>query len=83
MPARVVYSPRYRSARTLLSRATQLALDIAEEEIAKDASPGHRRRELSDGAIVDYSAEDLLIRYRRLSDDVVLFERVLDLRSLP
>jgi hypothetical protein len=60
-----------------------LVLDIAEVEIARDPSPGHHRRELSDGAIVDYSAEDLLIRYRRLGDDVVEFERVLDLRTLP
>lgn len=83
MPARVVYSPSYQSSRQTMSRATRLALDIAEEEIAKDPSPGHHRRELSDGAIVDYSADDLLIRYRHLSDDVILFERVLDLRSLP
>lgn len=82
MPARVVYSLRYQSTREALSRATRLALDIAEEEIAKDPSPGHHRRELSDGAVVDYSVEDLLIRYRRLSDDVVEFERFLDLRSL-
>ena len=83
MPARVVYSPSYRSARETLSRATRLALDIAEEEIARDPTPGHHRRELSDGAVVDYSAEDILIRYRRLGDDVVEFERVIDLRSLP
>jgi len=83
MPARVPYSQSYRSARASLSRATRLVLVVAEEEIAKDPSPGHRRRELSGGAIVDYSAEDLLIRYRRLADDVVMFERVLDLRSLP
>lgn len=83
MPARVVYSPIYRSARETLSRATRLALDIAEGEIARDPSPGHHRRELADGAIVDYSAEDLLIRYRRIGDDVVEFERVLDFRSLP
>ena len=59
-----------------------MALDIAEEEIAKDPTPGHHRRELSDGAIVDYSAEGLLIRYRRIGDDLIEFERVLDLRSL-
>lgn len=82
MPARVVYSPTYLAARRALSRATRLALEIAEQEIATDPTPGHHRRELSDGAIVDYSAEELLIRYRRLADDVVAFERVLDLRSL-
>lgn len=79
---RVVYSPQYRSVRETLSRATRLALDFAEDEIARDPSPAHHRRELSDGAIVDYSAEDLLIRYRRLAD-VIEFERVLDLKSLP
>jgi len=82
MPVRVVYSPTYQTTRAGLSRATRLALDIAEREIANDPSPGHHRRELSDGAIVDYSAEDILIRYRRLAEDVVEFERVLDLRSL-
>lgn len=78
---RVVYSPQYRSVRESLSRATRLALDFAEDEIAKDPSPGHRRRELADGAIVDYSVEDVLIRFRLLSDDVVEFQRVIDLRA--
>jgi hypothetical protein len=83
MPARVVYLPTYRSMRATLSRATRLALDIVEQEIANDPSPGHHRRELSDGAIIDYSAQELLVRYRRLSEDVVEFERVLDLRATP
>jgi len=78
---RVVYSPLYRSVRYSLSRATQLALDFAEEEIANDPSLGHHRRETADGAIVDYSVEDVWIRYRRLGDDVVEFQRVIDLRA--
>ncbi len=81
MPMRVVYSPQYRSVRKGLSRATRLALDFAEEEIANDPSLGHHRRETADGAIVDYTVEDVWIRYRRLSDDVVEFERVIDLRA--
>jgi hypothetical protein len=79
---RVVYSPQYRSVRSSLSQATRLALDIAEREIVNDPSPGHHRRELSDGAFVDYSVEDLLIRYRQLAPDVIEFERVLDLRTI-
>ena len=82
MPIRVVYSPQYRSESESLSRALRLALEFAEQEIADDPSLGHHRRELSDGAIVDYSVEDLLIRYRRLAVDVIEFERLLDLRSL-
>jgi hypothetical protein len=78
---RVVYSPLYRSGRESLTRATQLALDFAEEQIANDPSLGHHRRETADGAIVDYTIEDVWIRYRRLSDDVVEFERVIDLRA--
>ena len=81
MPMRVVYSPLYRSVRESLSRATQLALDFAEEEIANDPSLGHHRRETADGAIVDYSVEDVWIRYRRHTDEVVEFERVIDLRA--
>lgn len=81
MPMRVVYSPLYRSVRDSLSRATQLALAFAEEEIANDPSLGHHRRETADGAIVDYSVEDVWIRYRRLTEDVVEFERVIDLRA--
>lgn len=81
MPIRVVYSPQYRSVRESLSRATRLALDFAEQEIANDPSPGHHRRETADGAIVDYSAEDVWIRYRRLSDDVIEFQQVIDLRA--
>jgi hypothetical protein len=81
VPMRMVYSPLYRSVRQTLSRATQLALDIAEEEIATDPSPGHHRRETGDGAIVDYSVEDVWIRYRRLNDEVVELERVIDLRA--
>ncbi len=81
MPMRVVYSPQYRSVREQLPRVVRLALDFAEDEIAKDPSPGHRRRELSDGAIVDYSVEDVLIRYRLLGDEVVEFQRVIDLRA--
>ncbi len=78
---RVVYSPQYRSVRENLTAATQLALAIAEDEIAKDPSLGHRRRELRDGAIIDYSVEDVLIRYRLLSDEVVEFQRAIDLRA--
>ena len=81
MPMRVVYSPQYRSVRETLTRATRLALEFAEQEIANDPSLGHHRRETADGAIVDFSTEDLWIRYRRLSDDVVQFERVIDLRA--
>lgn len=78
---RLVYSPQYRSVRASLSRATRLALDFAEQEIADDPSPGRHRRETADGAIVDYSVEDVWIRYRRLSDEVVELERVIDLRA--
>ena len=81
MPMRVVYSPQYRSVRASLSGVTQLALDFAEQEIAHDPSLGHHRRETADGAIVDYSIEDVWIRYRRLADEVVEFERVIDLRA--
>ena len=81
MPIRVVYSPLYRSVRQRLSRATQLALDFAEEEIATDPNPGHHRRETADGAIVDYKVQDVWIRFRRLPDETVEFERVIDLRS--
>ncbi len=52
-----------------------------EDEIANDPSPGHRRRETRDGSIVDYSAEDIWIRYRLLDDTSVEFERVIDLRA--
>lgn len=79
---RAVYAPRYQSERRKLSRATRTALDFVEDQIVDDPSPRHHRRELSDGAIVDFSAQDLLVRYRRLSDEVVEFERVLDLRSV-
>lgn len=78
---RLVYSPQYRSVRESLSRATRLALEFAEQEIADDPSPRHHRRETADGAIVDYSVEDVWIRYRRLSDEVVELERVIDLRA--
>lgn len=78
---RVVYSPQYRAVRASLSRATRLALDFAEEAIANDPSLQHHRRETADGAVVDYSVEDVWIRYRRLSDEVVEFERVIDLRA--
>lgn len=81
MPIRVVYALRYQSERERLPRATRLALDFAEQEIANDPNLGHHRRETADGAIVDYSVEDVWIRYRRLSDDVVQFERVIDLRA--
>ena len=80
MPIRVVYSRQYRLVRESLPRATRLALDFAEQEIANDPSLGHHRRETADGAIVDYSVEDVWIRYRRLTDEVVEFERVIDLR---
>lgn len=79
---RAVYAPRYQSERGKLSRATRTALDFVEDEILDDPGPRHHRRELSDGAIVDFSAEDLLVRYRRLSYDVVEFERLVDLRSV-
>jgi DNA-binding transcriptional ArsR family regulator len=78
---RVVYALQYQSERERLSRATRLALDFAEQGIANDPSLGHHRRETGDGAIVDYSVEDVWIRYRRLTDEVIEFERVIDLRA--
>lgn len=78
---RVVYSPEYRSVKESFSGAARLALDFAEQEIANEPSLGHHRRETADGAIVDYSVEDVWIRYRRLIDNVVQFERVIDLRA--
>ena len=78
---RVVYSRQYRTARATLSPATRWVLNFAEEEIANDPSLGYRRRQLDDGSIIDFSAEDLVIRYRLLSDEVVEFERVIDLRA--
>jgi hypothetical protein len=81
VPIRLIYSLQYRSVRRSLSRATRLALEFAEQEIAADPNPGHHRREIADGSIVDYSVEDVLIRYRRLSDEVVELERVIDLRA--
>lgn len=81
MRMRLVYSPQYRSVRENLARAIRLALDFAEEEIADDPSLRHHRRETADGAIVDFSVEDVWIRYRRLSDEVVELERVIDLRE--
>lgn len=81
MRMRLVYSPQYRSVRKGLARATRLALDFAEQEIADDPSLRHHRRETIDGAIVDYSIEDVWIRYRRLNDEVVELERVIDLRQ--
>lgn len=83
MPVRLVYSPKYRLMRANITRATRLAIAFAEQEIADDPSPRHHRRELPDGAIVDYSVQDVLIRYRRLSNEVVELERLLDLRTLP
>jgi hypothetical protein len=79
---RAVYAPRYQTERGKLSRATRTALDFVEEQILDDPGPRHHRRELSDGAVVDFSAQDLLVRYRRLSAEAVEFERVLDLRSV-
>jgi hypothetical protein len=81
VPIRLIYSLQYQSVRKSLSRATRLALEFAEQEIADDPSPRHHRREIADGSIVDYSVEDVLIRYRRLSDEIVELERVIDLRA--
>jgi DNA-binding transcriptional ArsR family regulator len=78
---RVVYSPLYQSVRESLSPATRLALDFAEEEIASDPSLRHHRRETRDGAVVDYSVEDVWIRYRLVTGEVVEFERLIDLRA--
>jgi hypothetical protein len=45
------------------------------------AIPVDDRRERPDGSIWDYSAEDIYVVYRRVSENLVEFERLIDLRA--
>jgi len=83
MPVRVRYSREYMRVREKLDPLAVLALEIVEDEIARDPGIGHHRRQIRDGAIFDYSGGegDILVRYRRISPEVVEFEKVKDLRN--
>jgi hypothetical protein len=81
MPVQVHYSDQYNRVRATFTRATRLAIEFVEDEIARDPSLGPHRRERPDGSIWDYSAEDIYVVYRRVSENLVEFERLIDLRA--
>lgn len=83
MPVRVRYAQEYLRVREKLDRLAILALEIVEDEIARDPDVGHHRRQIRDGAVFDYSAGegDILVRYRRIGPNLVEFEKVKDLRN--
>ena len=81
MPVSLIESPIYQAQKASLTRASRLVVRLVESDIAQDPSLDSRRRETEEGTIVDQSADDLLIEYRRL-DDAVLLLRVFDLRSI-
>lgn len=85
MPVRLDPWETYRLLKERLSSADQLALGFHERTIAADPDLGFGRRKSDDGAILDYRVYGLVIKYWRISPDVVALEWVLDLgeESLP
>jgi hypothetical protein len=81
MPVPVSYADEYLRVRRKLTRATRIAVEVVEDEIAREPELGHHRRRLDDGTILDYSAEDVYVIYDRSESGAVEFRRLLDLRA--
>lgn len=83
MPVRVTYSLEYLRVRNRLDSLAVRALEGVEDAIAFDPAVGPNRQQIRDGAIFDYDGlqGDLIVRYRRLSAQVVEFEALKDLRN--
>jgi hypothetical protein len=80
-PRELRWTDRYSGMRAKITGLRLAALEQAESEIAED--PMHRfwRRPTVDGATLDYMAADsgLLIKFRAVSDGLVILEDLIDL----
>lgn len=75
-------TPEYQSARSALSRAARLALDLVEEGISDDPYHDVRRNHRPDGVTIDFSGEGLFVAYR-IQNPVVELLEVIDLKNAP
>ena len=82
MRARVVYSQEYLSVRHQLDSLARRALEEIEDAIAEDPDIGPYRQQIGD-AIYDYHGlkGELIVRYRRVSLEVVEFAALKDMRN--
>ena len=86
MSNRVVSTDTYLVAKARLSANARVALQYVEQGVSDDPDHRFRRHERADGAVVDWSAEGLLIAFRRVSADTVHLLDVIDIKdphSLP
>lgn len=81
MPSPVSYSQEYDRVRKRLTPGERILVGEAEDRISQNPSPDRRGRFEVDTFVYDSAAEDFLIEYRVLSDGVVSFDRLIDLRN--
>lgn len=79
----LVPTTAYLAARGNLRPDARVALQIVEEDIADDPDHRHRRHERVEGAVVDWSAEGLLVAFRRTGPATVVLLDVIDLKEAP
>ena len=83
MPNRLVPTDAYLLAREGLSPNARVALQYVEQGVADDPDHRFRRHERADGAVVDWSAEGLLVAFRRVGADTVHLLDVIDIKGPP
>lgn len=71
----------YEESRARLSRNAKATLGIVEDGIARDPYHRTRRRDRADGAVIDYSAEGLLVAFRVLDPALAELIDVSDLKQ--
>jgi hypothetical protein len=79
----LVRTDRYIAARESLRSDGRVALWLVEDAIAADPDHTVRRRIRNDGAVIDWSAEGLLVAFRRLGPNRVELLDVVDLKDAP
>ena len=80
MPYRLIESRAFERGRQVLNANARVSLPYALERIEDDPTAPFRRRIRSDGAIIDFGAEGLLIAYRILDSERVELLEVADVK---
>ncbi len=83
MSNRLVPTDRYLLAKEGLSANARVALQYVEQGVADDPDHRFRRHERADEAVIDWSAEGLLVAYRRVGPDTVHLLDVIDIKGPP
>jgi len=83
VPNRLTPRAAYLRAKADLRPDARVALRIVEDAIADDMDHRYRRRERADGAVIDWSAEGLLVAFKRTGPETGELIDVIDLKDAP